>query len=633
MPLLQNSLLRKLSLIGFSAFVLASCQTISTSPAPESSQIQQTTAEEIIIAQQLERDRNWSQAAAMYEFMAKKSAQPERSGYLQKTALMFYRDGDFDRVESFYNGLNENDLMQQDIVYQNVLLAGLFFEKGKTYQSLVNLPDLAEITRPFYKALALNVRSKGVLAIGKPLESAQLRIEISQFLESDQDISENQDFIWDSLNRISEPNIIKALSQHQTVALRGWLELNLIARRSNMLPAKIEPWIGKWLEVYPQHEAGELFASALLEESRLIYINPTRIALMLPFSNQLKNVSEAIQSGFLYAYYNDPRHTDIQLHMVDVSDTKPDELYLTYYQTVQEGADFIVGPLSKDKVNELQRRDDLDVPTLTLNYADAKDEGVNNLYQFGLRPEDEAEQIADYALTQKLFHAVTLLPDTDLGNRLEQSFIKHYEKLGGRVVGSERYPASKNDYSVAIKQLLHINGSVRRHSILDQVTGQKSEFIPRRRQDVDMVFIAGNPRQARLIKPQLKFHHAIDLPVYATSSISSGTSQPDADRNLDNTIFVDTPWALDNENNIDFKNIQKLWPSTSQRYAKFFALGMDAYKVIPSLRRMLVNPEERLALNSGTINVDSNGRIHRKLLLATYLRGRAKLLQDDKPAE
>jgi hypothetical protein len=222
---------------------------------------------------------------------------------------------------------------------------------------------------------------------------------------------------------------------------------------------------------------------------------------------------------------------------------------------------------------------------------------------------------------------VTLTPDSKLGDRLKKAFTKRFEGLGGQVVDSVRYPSSKNDYSVAIKQLLNLNGSERRHEILQQVIGQPSEFIPRRRQDIDMIFISGNPRQARLIKPQLKFHHAKDLPVFATSSISSSTTDPDADRDLDEIQFVDTPWALRAQQNMEYQNIIKLWPQQSKRYSKFFALGVDAYHLIPALRRLMINPEENMQLNTGTISVDSNGRVHRELLLATYEKGRAKVLK------
>lgn len=585
----------------------------------------QTTAEDLLIARNYEEDLQWQQAASMYQYLAENSQQPERSQYYQKTALMLYRGGRYDEIESFYGTLQADDLINDQLIQQAILLAGVYFENGKTYQSLGNLPELDSIIDPHYKALALAIRSRGLLAIGKPLDSAQLRMQISQYLTTQFEMAENQDFIWDALNRIHEPNIINALSEPQTQEMRGWLELNLIARRSNMLPAKIEPWINKWYELYPEHEAALGFADKLLAESQLIYINPSRIALLLPFSEKFKNVAEAIQNGFLYAYYQDGDDKPI-LEIVNIS-SESEDFYIQYNQAIQNGADFIVGPLDKKLVNELQLNEALKIPTLTLNYADDESYGINNLYQFGLLPEDEAEQIADYALINGQYHALTLTPDTRLGDRLQKAFSKRFEALGGQVVGSARYPSNKNDYTAAIKQLLNLNSSDRRHSLLESVIGQKAEFIPRRRQDVDMVFMAGNPRQARLIKPQLKFHHAKDLPVYATSSISSSTSDPDADRDLDGTLFVDTPWALNNETNTDFQAIQKLWPQQSQRYARFFALGLDAYKLIPSLRRLMVRPEEQLPLNTGTIRVDKNGRVHRELMLATYEKGRARLLR------
>ena len=630
MRTLHTLKLVKLSLILLTSLFVIGCQTTTvTVLKPKISE--QVTAESKFIALNYEQGLEWELAASMYQFLADNSSQPDRSAYLQKTALMMYKNGLYDDMQALYDSLEDGEILEQETIKKNVLLAGLYFENGKTYQSLGNLPDIESIADPVYKALALNIRSKGVLAIGKPLETAQLRIQIGQYLESDFETQENHKFIWDALNRITEPNIIKALSQQQTLPLRGWLELNLIARRSDMLPAKIEPWIEQWHEIYAEHEASLIFADQLVEESKLIYINPTRIALLLPLSDKLKNVAEAIQNGFLYAYYNDidsdNEEGKPELEIINAS-SDPQEFSIQYNQAIQNGANFIVGPLDKKLVNELQFNLGLKVPTLTLNYADDDSFGINNLYQFGLRPEDEAEQIADYALVSNQYHAVTLTPDSKLGDRLNKAFTERFEALGGQVVESARYPSRKNDYSPSIKQLLNLNSSNRRHSLLDQITGEKSEFIPRRRQDVDMIFIAGNPRQARLIKPQLKFHHARGLEVYATSSISSSISDPDADRDLDDIIFVDTPWALTNTTNPDFAAIKKLWPKQSERYARFFAMGIDAYTLIPSLRRLLITPEEKIVLNSGTVSVDKNGRVHRELILATYKRGRAEILRD-----
>ena len=573
----------------------------------------------------LESREAWIEAAQAYQRLAEESTLPNRSTYYISSALMFYQAERYRYIEAFFESLDQGDILPKDESYKDIILAGAFFGIGKIYQSLLTLPDIDEITDDRFKALALNIRSKGVLAIGKPLETVRLRIQIGKYLNTIREIEKNHDFIWDALNRISEPAILRALSEPQTRELRGWFELNLIARRSNMLPEKIEPWITQWYQVYDGHAAGAYFAVSLLEESRRIYIKPARIALMLPFSGRLLKVSEAIQNGFLYAYYTD-QELGAELEIINAS-TDPAEFNLQYQQAIQDGADFIVGPISKALVNQLQQQDKLQVPTLALNYAEDTREPTLNLYQFGLRPEDEAEQIADFALAEGRNLAITLVPDTEWGTRLQNAFTERFEKLGGRVVGSEFYPSKKNDYSASIKKLLNLSTSNSRHAIIQQVIGQPVSFEPRRRQDVDMVFIAANSRQARLIKPQLEFHQAQSLPVYATSHISSSNSNSDDDRDLNDILFVDIPWMLANSDNHDFQEIRHYWPSSSKHFSRLYALGIDAYRLIPALRRLMINPGETELRNTGQLSVDKNGRVKRALLIATYDRGIAKLLE------
>ena len=583
------------------------------------------TEEDIIQAFRHEIDEEWLDAAIVYDKLARSSVQPERSAFLIKIALMYYKAGLYGEIDPFFDALDEQDIVESDAKHKQIIQAGGYLGAGKIYQGLLNLPEIEEIEDYPFKALALNIRSRGVLAIGKPLESARMRMQIREFLKTEQEIEANNDFIWDALNRISEPAMIRALSEQQGTELRGWLELNLIVRRSNMLPAKMEPWIDQWYQLYAEHPAAPSYAIKLLEDSRSVYIKPTRIALMLPFAGRLEKVAEAIQNGFLYAYYQDPGQLP-ELEIINAS-SDPAEFNLQYEQAIQNGADFIVGPVDKDLVDLLQQRDALEVPTLTLNYGNDQEESRLNLYQFGLRPEDEAVQIADYALAQGKHHALVLVPDTEWGYRLQSAFSKRFESHGGHVVGSNIYPARKNDYSAAITTLLNLTTSNQRKSILQQTIKEQVQFEARRRQDVDMIFIAANSRQARLIKPQLKFHHAQDLPVYATSHISTSNGKPADDRDLNEILFVDIPWMLDNSNNADYRQIKNYWPDDSQRFSRLFALGIDAYRMIPSLRRLMINPEEQLQHHTGMLSVDATGRVKRSLLMATYVNGRAKLLE------
>ncbi len=583
------------------------------------------TEEAIVQAFQLETAQSWLEAALVYQELAETSPQPDRSSFFIRTALMFYNDERYDYIEPYFESLLETDIVEQDRLYKETILAGSYVGIGKVYQGLLSLPAMEDLIDYRFKALALKIRSRGVLTIGKPMESARLRMQISEHLKTDEEIENNHDFIWDALNRISESTMLRALSDQQTIELRGWLELNLIARRSNMLPARIEPWINKWYQLYGEHPAGKRFAINLLEESKRIYIKPAKIALMLPLSGKLKPVSEAIQNGFLYAYYQNSEN-DAALEIINASNN-PAKFNLQYQQAIQNGAEFIVGPINKDLINLLRQQDQLEVPTLTLNYGDESGQPTLNLYQFGLRPEDEAEQIADYVLAGDKHHAITLVPDTEWGKRLQTAFAERFESLGGQVVGAEVYPAKKNDYSNAIKRLLNLTSSNQRHQIIQQVIGEQVKFDSRRRQDIDMIFIAANTRQARLIKPQLKFHHAQGVPVFATSHISSSNRNADNDRDLDEIQFVDIPWMLNQKSNRDYAQIRKLWPGGSSRFSRLFALGIDAYRLIPSLRRLMIHPEESASHQTGQLSVDRNGRVRRQLLMATYEKGLARLLE------
>ena len=622
--------LRPAILLLLLSLLLAACQTTSIVKAPASDT---STPEQRLLAAQMEQQQDWDQAQALYRQLAEETSGARQARYLNRAALMLYRAGRYDEIAPLYDAFPDIEWTPQEQQARQLLLAGALTHRGKTYRGLSSMPKIDDITDPQYRALALAIRADGLIAIGKPLDAVELLIRRGELLEDPTQRLDNQKAIWEALNRMSEASVIKALSQPQTPQLRGWLELNLIARRSDMLPQKIEPWIARWRQVYPGHEADGPFVESLLESSRRIYIRPRRIALMLPLGGKLKSVAEAIQDGFLYAWYADPGNTHdpeaAPRPVVDMIDASEDPLdfYVQYSKAIEDGADFIVGPLSKSLVNDMLAEGDREVPTLTLNYADNAARGVENLYQFGLSPEDEAEQVADYALVDGRYHALTLTPDTRLGERLRRAFTRRFEGLGGRVVGGADYAARKSDYSVPIKRMLNLTSSYQRHDILQTVVGRKIEFIPRRRQDVDMIFIVGNPRQARLIKPQLKFHRAKGLPVYATSSVSSGTPDPNADRDLNGLLFVDTPWSLQNKSNPDYLQVAKRWPKSVKRYGRFFALGIDAYRMIPSLRRLLINPGEKIPMNTGVISVDRYGRIHRELLLATFEKGLARVVR------
>jgi outer membrane PBP1 activator LpoA protein len=135
--------------------------------------------------------------------------------------------------------------------------------------------------------------------------------------------------------------------------------------------------------------------------------------------------------------------------------------------------------------------------------------------------------------------------------------------------------------------------------------------------------MAAAAKQARLIKPQLRFHHAPDVPVYATSHSYSGSINADMDRDMDGVLFCDMPWTLDTDRPGQTlkSDIEALWPNTSKRYSRLFALGVDAYQVIGELNSLRRNRAEFYPGETGDLYLDVANRLQRRLSWARFERG------------
>ncbi|MBT8113230.1 MAG: penicillin-binding protein activator, partial [Gammaproteobacteria bacterium] len=139
---------------------------------------------------------------------------------------------------------------------------------------------------------------------------------------------------------------------------------------------------------------------------------------------------------------------------------------------------------------------------------------------------------------------------------------------------------------------------------------------------------AASPQQARLIRPQLSYHFASDLPVYATSHVFSGNENISADQDINGITYCDVPWLLSTDPSMellrDSLDLQSF--SSSSRLPRFAALGIDAYQVIPHLQRLAANDFDRYQGTTGKLSIDAQNRIYRQLIWAKFEKGRPETL-------
>jgi outer membrane PBP1 activator LpoA protein len=181
------------------------------------------------------------------------------------------------------------------------------------------------------------------------------------------------------------------------------------------------------------------------------------------------------------------------------------------------------------------------------------------------------------------------------------------------------YDPQGTDFSAPITQLLNLDASKRRAHQLRATLKRDIKSEPQRRQDVDVVFMGAFPRAARLIRPQLRFFDAIDVPVIATSHAYGGFPDP-ADQDLNGAQIVDMPWLLrtgDGDDALDRAALQQLREPAIQ-FPRLYAFGIDAYRLVRYLPFLRQYPTQTMAGQTGILDLDRQGRIHRRLYPARF---------------
>lgn len=362
-------------------------------------------------------------------------------------------------------------------------------------------------------------------------------------------------------------------------------------------------------------------------------LQPQQVALLLPFRGGYRKAAEAVRDGFIAAWH-DAGDYKPALRIYDANALNVEQMYA---QAVAEGADFVVGPLEKQAIEELAKLTELPVPVLALNQAQAgpgeKPAGpgvLPSLMQFGLSPEDEARQVAQRARLDGRGRALVIVPNDPWGQRLHRAFRDAWLPLGGRVLERISYDPPGKDYSLPVRRLLNIDASEERARRLRRKLNVALRSEARLRQDADMIFMAAFPVAARQLVPQFRFHKAEDFPIYATSHVFTGAVNPQADADMNEVMFADLPWILlPRAGASSLRALVNEHFQASSAYRRLHALGVDAFHLIPHLPRLAVDGAASFAGATGLLSMAGDGMINRQLLWSRIVNGKPELLRTE----
>lgn len=416
---------------------------------------------------------------------------------------------------------------------------------------------------------------------------------------------------WHTLQHTPLPTLQEAAATNQDPNAKGWLSLAVISKKYSTNSPQLIKELQTWRSAYPAHPGNSLFPNESTLNQLSSEPRPSHVAILLPLHGSMAASGQIVRSGFLSAYYDNLGQSQ-QKQAISFYDTnETSDLGSLYQKAVNEGADVVVGPLTKAEVEALHNFNHFNVRVLALNYSTSSffSSLPTNFYEFGLSPVEETQQMSDKARQAGRSHALVISSDDAWGHRVTDALNSSWKSNGGSITDT-LYFTKQSNLTQDIAALLHINP--KEDQALTREDNTKSVLAEQRRHDFDVIFLFAQPEMARQIVPLLRFYYAGNVPIYSISAVYSGHPNPVKDKDLNGVTFCETPWL-----------IQMAHSSSGSpgQYDRLYAIGRDAYLLSQSIPRLNALPNFPIYGATGALDMDQQ-RIHQRLPWVTMHGGR-----------
>jgi len=419
------------------------------------------------------------------------------------------------------------------------------------------------------------------------LRAAEQLAQAEPFLGSQEEINANQSQLWELLARQPRETLVEMRGESPDTVMQGWIDLALAHSYAEQRSRYIE----QWRTAYPDHPASAALLREIAASATPVADSVTasgKVALLLPLdAPDYAAAAQAVLAGFETAHTVVGYPVDFQIYPTDGT---PDMAVLIYRDALQDGAQFVVGPLIRDEVDALIASDLITVPTLALNQPEDAIKLPEKLLAYGLAVENEARQAAQSARQAGMQSAIIIVAESLLSKRMAKAFTDKWLAEDGTAPRQLQLPAD------------------------DKLAELKAEIAA---QPADMFFLATSIIDALRVKPYLD----PATPTFGISHLYDGNAIDAQNQALSAVHFIDMPWMLDPDNRefapyrASAAEFGKGWPQ------RWFALGVDVYRLLPFLAEKQVPGRHVLHGLSGNIGIDENGRFTRELALGQFRPG------------
>ena len=195
----------------------------------------------------------------------------------------------------------------------------------------------------------------------------------------------------------------------------------------------------------------------------------------------------------------------------------------------------------------------------------------------------------------------------------DRLFIEEYWKqIGGTTIKSTTINESTRNEDL-LSEILLIKESNNRARRLSRAISLPVKHVPRRRGDIDSIFLSVDLLQARTLKPAIDYNFAESIEVYVIPNWESEEIFYELERDLEDTLIIDMPFMLNAY--VPFIDLELV------KRNRYFAIGNDAFELALLLNSKKKNKAEFIGM-TGRIFIRPNGQLSRKSLKVKIIDGK-----------
>jgi hypothetical protein len=186
-----------------------------------------------------------------------------------------------------------------------------------------------------------------------------------------------------------------------------------------------------------------------------------------------------------------------------------------------------------------------------------------------------------------------------------------WKNMGGEIVSSSSSEKKVSSQKLLSEVLLLEQSKIRTRK-LSRIIGLQINSEPRKREDIDSMFLSTSLSNARSLKPALEYNFADNINVYLIPSWSEDQYLKDNELDLEKVIISEMPFLLNTNTNSQKINLAKK--------SRNYAIGYDSYELI-----LLLSSGTRRNFNyfglTGLLT-NKNSSIQKKSLHAKVVNGK-----------